>query len=88
MTKLKILTLVFGLSVFCVILNPSEAQNIDKIRADHQTYLTGTGGATLKAADQAALTEIIEQISIRAIVLSTTHHLVITTNWLEQSVKH
>lgn len=66
MTKLKSLTLVFGLSVFCAILNPSRAQNIDKIRADHQTYLTGMGGgATLKAADQAALTEIIEQISIQ-----------------------
>jgi len=66
MTKLKILTLVCGLSVFCVILNPSEAQNIDKIRADHQTYLTGTGGgATLKAADHIALTAIIEQISIQ-----------------------
>jgi hypothetical protein len=36
------------------------------IQADRQTYLTGTGsGATLKAADQAALTEIIEQISLQ-----------------------
>lgn len=66
MTKLKVLTLVLGLVFLCAIAKNSSAQNIETIRADHNTYLTGTGrGETLKAADQAALTEIIEQISIQ-----------------------
>ena len=65
MTKLKVPALVLGLLLFYGLINPSRAQNIDMIRAN-PAYLTGMGsGVTLKEADQAALTEIIEQISLQ-----------------------
>ena len=66
MSNLKVL------NIFCCILfinclsYHAVAQSYEMIQADRQTYLTGTGsGPTLKAADQAALTEIIEQISLQ-----------------------
>ncbi len=66
MTKLKVHALVCSLVLFCGYSGRATAQSIDDIRADHQTYVTGTGsGSTLKAADQTALTEIIEQISLQ-----------------------
>jgi len=65
MTKLKVPTLALGLLIFCGIFHSSRAQNIDMIRTN-PAYLTGMGsGVTLKEADQAALTEIIEQISLQ-----------------------
>ncbi len=43
------------------------------IRADRQTYLSGMGnGVTLKAADQAALTEIVEQTELQSTMIFVT----------------
>lgn len=56
------------LLLICVIavsgfVNHLKSQSIADIQADRQTYLCGLGsGSTLKEADQAALTIIIEQI--------------------------
>ncbi|MCE1198576.1 MAG: LPP20 family lipoprotein [Marinilabiliales bacterium] len=66
MSKCKGVALIFPLLFVCGIFKIAHAQDIESIRADRQTYICGMGsGTTLKAADQAALTEIIEQISIQ-----------------------
>jgi hypothetical protein len=66
MHKIKFIAPIVSLFVFAGMASPVKAQNIEMIRADRQTYLSGMGsGTTLKAADQAALTEIIEQISVQ-----------------------
>lgn len=57
--------------VFSILLTSSiqfhlGAQSISDIKSDRQTYIWGEGmGETLKAADQAALVEIIGQISVQ-----------------------
>jgi len=66
MSNLKILYIFLCVLVINCLSFHAIAQSYEMIQADRQTYLTGTGiGATLKAADQAALTEIIEQISLQ-----------------------
>jgi len=66
MSNLKVLNSLCCILVINCLSYHATAQSYEMIQADRQTYLTGTGiGATLKAADQAALTEIIEQISLQ-----------------------
>lgn len=66
MSNLKVLFSFFCILVINCLSRHAIAQSYEMIQADRQTYLTGTGsGTTLKAADQAALTEIIEQISLQ-----------------------
>ena len=58
---LSSIALFLNIVLFPTVLN---AQNIESIKADRQTYLWGEGsGTTVKTADQAALAEIIGQIS-------------------------
>jgi len=56
--------IVYGIILVCALSNSLMAQDVESIKADHKTYIWGIGsGATLKAADQAALADIIGQIS-------------------------
>jgi len=59
----KRLLVCFYLLITSGLINCVQSQSISDIQADHKNYLCGMGsGSTLKAADQAALTIIIEQI--------------------------
>jgi hypothetical protein len=62
----KIFLLIVGIAIQWVSSYPLIAQTVESIKADSQTYLWGMGsGTTIKAADMAALDEIIAQISIQ-----------------------
>ncbi len=63
MTNCKKVILLFYLLIINGFINYLRAQTISEILADHHNYISGMGsGITLKAADQEALTIIIEQI--------------------------
>ncbi|MFA5045450.1 MAG: LPP20 family lipoprotein, partial [Paludibacter sp.] len=75
----KILCVIPCILIFCVSLNKLYAQSIESIKADRETYLWGEGsGSTIKAADQAALADIIGQISTQ--VENTTEGKTVETN--------
>jgi hypothetical protein len=60
----RFLLLVSVVFFFSGLLNSLFAQSIESIKADRETYIWGEGtGSTVKGADQAALAEIIGQIS-------------------------
>ena len=66
MMKLGILRTIYCLILPVIFYNPLKAQNIEDVQKDRATYIWGIGtGATLKAADQEALAQIIGQISIQ-----------------------
>ena len=74
------LSVAFLFVVFQFSLN---AQDIDLIKGDHDNYIWGEGvGSSVKAADQAALAEIIGQISTQ--VENTSIH---TTSELNSEIK-
>jgi len=67
----KILIISFFL-ILSGLQNPLYAQSIESIKADRQTYIWGEGiGSTVKTADQAALADIIGQISTQVESTST-----------------
>ena len=75
----KILFVVPCFLILSVSLNKLGAQSIESIKADRETYLWGEGsGSTIKAADQAALADIIGQISTQ--VENTTEGKTFETN--------
>ncbi|MCX6309635.1 MAG: LPP20 family lipoprotein, partial [Bacteroidia bacterium] len=64
--NLKKTGILLGILLITSISGRLAAQSISDIKSDRQTYIWGEGmGETLKAADQAALVEIIGQISVQ-----------------------
>jgi len=75
----KILFVVSCFLILSVSLINLSAQSIESIKADRETYLWGEGvGSTIKAADQAALADIIGQISTQ--VENTTEGKTVENN--------
>ena len=79
MCKKRILFVVSSLLILSGLQNTISAQSIESIKADRETYLWGEGtGSTTKTADQAALADLIGQISTQ--VENTTEGKTIETN--------
>jgi hypothetical protein len=64
--NLKKIGIILSILLASSISGFLSAQSISEIKSDRQTFIWGEGmGETLKAADQAALVEIIGQISVQ-----------------------
>ncbi|MEI6048961.1 MAG: hypothetical protein WCS03_08695 [Bacteroidota bacterium] len=64
MLNRRFFLIIGSLPILSLLQKPLTAQTVESIKANRLTYLWGEGnGITIKAADQAALAEIIGQIS-------------------------
>ena len=87
MLNIKLLTICICLLIVSGFSDKLNAQSIAEITADSKTYLCGMGsGSTLKAADQQALTIIIEQIFMQVESSFEISKIEITGDKLKETV--